>query len=66
MICTTVNCGEDTDCTGATAGSIFGIMHGAKAIPQKWIDPIGRGIKTIAINCGDLQGGLRGRRTWTN
>ena len=58
MICTTVNCGEDTDCTGATAGSIFGIMRGAKAIPQKWIDPIGRGIKTIAINCGDLQGGL--------
>jgi ADP-ribosylglycohydrolase len=58
MICTTVNCGEDTDCTGATAGSIFGIMHGSKAIPQKWIDPIGRGIKTIAINCGDLQGGL--------
>jgi len=56
MICTTVNCGEDTDCTGATAGSIFGIMRGAEAIPQKWIDPIGRGIKTIAINCGDLQG----------
>lgn len=56
MICTTVNCGEDTDCTGATAGSIYGIMYGTKAIPQKWIDPIGRGIKTIAINCGDLQG----------
>ena len=56
MICTTVNCGEDTDCTGATAGSIFGIMRGTEAIPQKWIDPIGRGIKTIAINCGDLQG----------
>jgi ADP-ribosylglycohydrolase len=54
MICTTVNCGEDTDCTGATAGSIFGIMHGTKAIPQKWIDPIGRGIKTVAINVGDL------------
>jgi len=54
MICTTVNCGEDTDCTGATAGSIFGIMHGAKAIPKKWIDPIGHGIKTICLNLGDI------------
>jgi hypothetical protein len=56
MICTTVNMGEDTDCTGATAGSVYGILHGTAGIPQKWIDPIGRGIKTIAINTGDMQG----------
>ena len=56
MICTTVNMGEDTDCTGATAGSIWGILHGANAIPQRWIDPIGRGIKTICLNVGDLWG----------
>ena len=54
MICTTVNCGEDTDCTGATAGSIFGIIHGTKGIPQRWIDPIGRGIKTACLNLGEL------------
>jgi len=24
-VCTTVNCGEDTDCAGATVGSLFGI-----------------------------------------
>ena len=53
-ICTTVNCGEDTDCTGATVGSIFGILHGAKAIPQKWIDPIGCSIKTACLNLGEL------------
>ncbi|MFH1022285.1 MAG: ADP-ribosylglycohydrolase family protein [Planctomycetota bacterium] len=58
MLCITVNCGEDTDCTGATAGSIFGIIHGIGAIPKKWIDPIGRGIKTIAINVGDVGGHL--------
>jgi ADP-ribosylglycohydrolase len=55
-ICTAVNCGEDTDCTGATAGSIFGIMRGIDAIPRKWIDPIGRSIKTITLDLGDLAG----------
>lgn len=52
--CIAVNCGEDTDCTAATAGSVWGILHGARAIPQKWIDPIGRGIKTVCLNLGDL------------
>lgn len=58
MLCTTVNCGEDTDCTAATVGSIYGIMRGTKAIPQKWIDPIGRGIKTMCLNLGELGGQL--------
>ncbi len=53
-LCTAVNCGEDTDCTGATLGSIFGLLHGASAIPQRWIDPIGRGIKTACLNLGEL------------
>jgi len=53
-LCVTVNCGEDTDCTGATIGALFGIMHGIEAIPGKWIDPIGRGIKTACLNLGDL------------
>ena len=52
--CIAVNCGEDTDCTAATAGSIWGIIHGANAIPQKWIDPIGRGVKTVCLNMGEL------------
>ena len=45
-----VNCGDDTDCTGATVGAILGIMYGADAIPKEWIDPIGQSIQTIAIN----------------
>jgi ADP-ribosylglycohydrolase len=53
-ICTAVNCGEDTDCTGATVGSIFGILYGIDAIPEKWILPIGRKIKTACLNLGEL------------
>lgn len=55
-ICTAVNCGEDTDCTGATVGALFGILHGAESIPEEWIAPIGRGIKTITLDLGDLGG----------
>jgi len=57
VLCVAVNCGEDTDCTAATAGSIWGIIHGIEAIPQKWIDPIGRKIKTCCLNLGELGGG---------
>ncbi len=54
VVTTAVNCGEDTDCTAATAGAVFGLMRGIAAIPQKWISPIGRRIKTISLNLGEL------------
>lgn len=47
-----LNCGYDTDCTAATAGSILGIMYGADSIPQKWIDPIG----TSIVTCPQVNG----------
>lgn len=49
-LCIAVGCGEDADCTGATLGAILGIIGGTKAIPQKWIDPIGDEIKTICVD----------------
>lgn len=49
-ICTAVNCGDDTDCTGATLGSIFGIIGGTKAIPENWKKPVGNKIATVAIS----------------
>jgi len=52
----TINCGEDTDCTAATAGAIFGIIHGQSKIPQKWLEPIGSTIKTGCLNLGELGG----------
>ena len=33
----TVRGGWDTDCTGATVGSILGIKDGAKSLPGKWV-----------------------------
>ncbi len=48
-LCTAVNCGDDTDCTGATLGSLFGILYGSKGIPVNWSDPVGLKIKTVAI-----------------
>ncbi|MBO4490185.1 MAG: ADP-ribosylglycohydrolase family protein [Lentisphaeria bacterium] len=49
-ICLAVNCGDDTDCTAATAGSVLGILTGAKNIPQEWLTPIGDGILTKTLN----------------
>lgn len=48
-LCIAVNCGEDTDCTAATLGSIFGIIYGFDGIPKEWIEPIGWNIKTVSI-----------------
>ena len=49
-ICLAVNCGDDTDCTGATAGSVMGILLGAEGIPEEWKKPVGDRILTKAIN----------------
>jgi len=43
-LCKAVNCGYDTDCTGATLGSLLGILQGTKGIPKNWADPIGEQI----------------------
>ncbi len=53
-VCTAVNCGDDTDCTGATCGAILGILKGRSGIPEKWIQPIGENIRTVALNPLDM------------
>ena len=58
-ICIAVNCGDDTDCTGATLGSILGIIHGTSIIPEKWRAPIGDGIKTVAVSGFDAPATLQ-------
>lgn len=40
-----VNLGYDTDCTVATCGAMWGILHGRDSIPEKWSVPIGDTIR---------------------
>ncbi len=49
-----VNCGDDTDCTGATLGALLGILCGGEGIPKEWVEPIGERIITIAIDRGSI------------
>jgi len=52
-VCIACNCGEDTDCTAATVGATLGIISGIENIPQEWIAPIGRNIKTMSLHATD-------------
>lgn len=45
-ICRAIIPGYDTDCNGATVGSIFGMMHGADAIGKSWKDRLNNTLKT--------------------
>lgn len=49
-ICIAAGCCEDGDCTAATLGSTMGIIMGAKKLPEKWLQPIGDGIKTVSLD----------------
>ncbi|SEE94074.1 ADP-ribosylglycohydrolase family protein [Jiangella alba] len=53
-ICKTVNCGYDTDSSGASIGSYLGILAGRTGLPQKWIEPLS---SIIATN--ESWGGVR-------
>ena len=60
-ICKAVNCGWDTDCTGATVGAMLGIILGAQRLPEKWVAPLRDEISTNLPN-----GGIRHLRAPTN
>lgn len=45
-----INCGDDTDCTGATVGAFLGILYGKSGIPQDWAAYLGDAISTVAID----------------
>lgn len=51
-ICLSVKPGFDTDCNGATSGSVLGMMIGAENIPEQWTSPI----------CGTLETSIEGYR----
>ena len=47
-VCLAVQTGFDTDCNGATVGSVLGMMKGASAIGKEWTSPL-RGIQDTSI-----------------
>jgi len=58
-----VSAGLDTDCNGATAGSVLGAMIGAGAIPAHWTEPLNDRIATIVAYQWDLTLSGLARRT---
>ena len=47
--------GWDTDCNGATAGSVFGVTFGAGAIPSHWVDPLDDRIRSAIVGFDDVR-----------
>lgn len=49
-----VQLGYDTDCNGATAGSIAGMILGASSLPNKWIAPLNDSMRTSVVGFGQV------------
>jgi ADP-ribosylglycohydrolase len=48
-----VMAGLDTDCNGATTGSILGTFLGASRLPKKWVEPLNDRISTAVVGMSD-------------
>ena len=64
-ILNTVRGGWDTDCTGATVGSILGARSGASSLPRKWIDVFNDRLKSAVSGHADNKVSELARRTLT-
>ncbi len=54
-ICMSVQAGFDTDCNGATVGSILGMRDGDDAISAEWTEPICGRLKTSIFGVGTVE-----------
>jgi len=55
--------GWDTDCNGATAGSVMGTILGAKGLPAQWIAPLRDRISSIVVGFTEMRISELARRT---
>lgn len=54
-ICMAVQTGFDTDCNGATIGSILGMKNGIGSIPEVWTKPVNGELKTSIFGVGQVK-----------
>jgi ADP-ribosylglycohydrolase len=52
---TAVMYGDDTDCNGATAGSLVGVVLGANQLPAKWIAPLNDTLRSAVVGFGQAK-----------
>lgn len=53
-ICMAVETGFDTDCNGATVGSILGMANGAESIDKAWTEPFNDTLNTSIFGVGKV------------
>lgn len=54
-ICMSVETGFDTDCNGATVGSVLGMARGIESIDTVWTDPINDTLQTSIFGVGTVK-----------
>jgi len=59
-----VMCGYDTDCNGATAGSILGALKGVREIPEEMSGPLNDRIKSAVFGYSDVRISDLAKRTF--
>lgn len=46
--------GCDTDCNGATAGSVVAALYGREVVPDRWLEPIDGRLRSVVFGNTDL------------
>ena len=54
-ICMAVEAAFDTDCNGATVGSVLGMANGVESIPEYWVKPINDTLHTSVFGVGTVK-----------
>lgn len=62
-ICMAVETGFDTDCNGATVGSVLGMRNGVAGIPEEWSEPIHDTLQTTIFGIDRVRISERAKMT---